>query len=59
MIAARKLRQRGFLGAEEQTVLFSTGSGLMHADLIDVAEGSIDPNATDLVGAITAALTSA
>ena len=59
VIAARKLRERGFLRADDLTVLFSTGSGLMHADLIDVAAGTIDPNATDLVGEITAALATA
>jgi threonine synthase len=56
VISARKLRDSGFLAADDLTVLFSTGSGLMHADLIEVAEGAIDPNAQDLVGEITSAL---
>jgi threonine synthase len=59
VIAARTLRESGFLKPDYLTVLFSTGSGLMHADLIDVAASTIDPNAADLVGEITAALATA
>ncbi|HEY7036856.1 MAG TPA: threonine synthase [Thermomicrobiales bacterium] len=33
-VAARKLREQGFLGADEETVIFSTGAGLMHVDLV-------------------------
>jgi len=32
--AAAKLRETGFLGAEEEVLLLATGSGLMHTDLI-------------------------
>jgi threonine synthase len=34
VVAAQKLRESGFLKAEDETVLFSTGSGLMHTDLV-------------------------
>jgi threonine synthase len=33
-IATKKLRESGFLRAEDETVIFSTGSGLMHVDLV-------------------------
>jgi threonine synthase len=35
VMAAKKLRDSGFLKAEDETVLFSTGSGLMHTDLVE------------------------
>ncbi|HWV35049.1 MAG TPA: threonine synthase [Thermomicrobiales bacterium] len=34
IVAARKLREQGFLAADDEVVLFSTGSGLMHTDLV-------------------------
>jgi len=57
--AARTLRSHGFLRADDLTVIFSTGSGLMHVDLIDVSAGAIDPHASDLVAVIGARLSSA
>jgi threonine synthase len=51
--AARKLRESGFLAPDERTVIFSTGSGLMHIDLIPLNPPVIDPNEPDLVAAIT------
>jgi hypothetical protein len=57
VIAARKLRETGFLHPGDLTVIFATGSGLMHTDLIDVAGDAIDPNAPDLVTAIGSRLT--
>ncbi len=33
-IIARMLRKRGFLAADDEVVIFSTGSGLMHTDLV-------------------------
>jgi threonine synthase len=56
VIAARKLREIGFLQADDLTVIFATGSGLMHTELIDVAGAAIDPNAADLVADIGARL---
>jgi threonine synthase len=58
VIAARTLRESGFLRHDDLTVIFSTGSGLMHADLIEIRDDAIDPYATDLVGAIGAAMPS-
>ncbi len=57
VIAARKLREAGFLQADDLTVIFATGSGLMHTDLIDVAGDAIDPNAPDLETAVASRLT--
>ena len=34
--AARVLRQRGWLGADDETVLLNTGAGLIYPDSIDV-----------------------
>jgi threonine synthase len=34
VMAARKLRESGFLKPDDETVLFSTGSGLMHTDIV-------------------------
>jgi threonine synthase len=34
IIAARKLREQRFLDADDEVVIFSTGSGLMHTDLV-------------------------
>jgi threonine synthase len=53
---ARKLRQMGLLDPDELTVVFATGSGLMHTELIAQNDEAIDPNAPDLVAAIEAAL---
>ncbi|HET8524519.1 MAG TPA: threonine synthase [Thermomicrobiales bacterium] len=55
-IAAKKLREQGFLAASDETVLFSTGAGLMHTDMVGGESPVIDPNTPDLLGAIDAAL---
>jgi threonine synthase len=55
-IAARTLRENGFLRPEDVTVVFSTGAGLMHVDLIETDAPTIDPNAPDLLAAIATAL---
>jgi threonine synthase len=34
IIAARKLREQRFLNVADEVVIFSTGSGLMHTDLV-------------------------
>ena len=56
VIATRTLRESGFLRADDLTVIFATGSGLMHVDLVDRPVTAIDPNAPDLLAAIAAAL---
>jgi threonine synthase len=38
VIAGRILRERGFLAADDEVVIFSTGLGLMHTDLISTGE---------------------
>ncbi|MGH2530723.1 MAG: threonine synthase [Thermomicrobiales bacterium] len=57
-IAAKKLRESGFLHAGDETVIFSTGAGLKHTDLVGGESPVIDPNAADLAKAIDAALSS-
>ena len=56
VIAARTLRASGFLRPDDLTVVFATGSGLMHTDLIDVTGAVLDPNAPDLAETIRAVL---
>jgi threonine synthase len=56
VIATRKLRESGFLRADDLTVIFATGSGLMHVDLVDRPIAAIDPNAPDLPAEIASAL---
>jgi threonine synthase len=56
VIAARTLRESGFLRADDLTVIFATGSGLMHVDLVDRPVAAIDPNAPDLLTEIAAVL---
>ena len=53
MVAARDLLRQGVLGRDDEVVIFSTGSGLMHTDLIeDVTRAALDP--TDVAGAVRA-----
>jgi threonine synthase len=56
--AAAKLRASGFLAADEETVIFSTGTGLKHVDLIAGNPPVIDPGGEDLIAEIAAALPS-
>jgi threonine synthase len=56
VVANRALRESGFLRADDLTVIFATGSGLMHVDLVDRPVAAIDPNAPDLLAEIAAAL---
>src|SRR5215213_2154965 len=56
VIATRKLRESGFLRGDDLTVIFATGSGLMHVDLVDRPVAAIDPNAPDLLGEIGAVM---
>ncbi len=58
VIAARTLRASGCLDADDLTVIFSTGSGLMHVDLIDVAAQAINPQASSMPAVIASALRS-
>lgn len=43
-VAARKLAANGFLKADERTIVFSTGAGLKHTELIDLALPILDPH---------------
>jgi threonine synthase len=52
IVAVRRLRQIGALRVDDETVVFSTGSGLMHGDLVEGSFPAIDPNAADLVAEI-------
>ena len=59
-VATQKLRERGFLERDDEVVIFSTGSGMKHTELIPTGSGAfpvLDPNAPamDLAAAIAAA----
>ncbi len=47
-IAAKKLLASGFLRASDETVIFATGSGLMHTDLVRGEFPVVEPDATEL-----------
>jgi len=52
VIGAKKLRECGFLHPDDEVVIFSTGTGMKHTDLIHVDYAVLDPHATDLHAAI-------
>lgn len=43
-VAARKLAERGFLGSDERVIVFSTGAGLKHTELIELDLPILDPH---------------
>ena len=53
VIATRNLRESGFLSAADEVMIFSTGSGLMHTELISL-DGLpvLDPNDPDPVAGL-------
>lgn len=55
VVAARTLRARGFLRQEDEVVVFSTGTGLKHTDLIAAEYPVVDPRAPDPLSGILAA----
>jgi threonine synthase len=56
VVGAKKLREQGLLKRDDVTVVFATGSGLMHTDLWEGDDPVIDLNAPDLVAAIDQAI---
>ena len=55
-VAARTLRETGFLKPNNLTVAFATGSGLMHTDLVSLRGPIVDPGAPDLTAVIRSSL---
>jgi len=45
LVAYRKLRARGFFGAEDKVVLFNTGSAYKYLDMIEAQEKKARPEA--------------
>ncbi|HEY8598725.1 MAG TPA: threonine synthase [Thermomicrobiales bacterium] len=43
-VAARKLAERGILSSDERVVVFNTGAGLKHTELIDLDLPILDPH---------------
>jgi len=56
IIGVRKLRASGALSASDETIIFSTGAGLKHIDMIEVTAPVIDPMSSTLLADIAAAL---
>lgn len=56
VVAARTLRARGFLRQEDEVVVFSTGTGLKHTDLITGEYPVVDPRAADPLAGVFAAV---
>lgn len=50
--AAKQLRANGFLKADDETIMFATGAGMKHTDLIDAEYPVLDPNDPDVLDAI-------
>lgn len=53
--AAGKLRESGFLRSNDQVVVFATGSGLLHTELIEEGYPVLDPNDAAIGSKIDAA----
>ena len=51
-VATQKLREGGFLGQGDEVVIFSTGSGMKHTDLLTPDLPVLDPHAPGLIEAI-------
>jgi threonine synthase len=52
VVAARNLRSSGFLGADDEVVVFATGTGLKHADLVHGEAPTVDPRRPDALAAV-------
>ena len=52
VVAARNLRASGFLGAADEVLVFATGTGLKHADLIRDEAPVIDPRRPGALAAL-------
>jgi len=51
-VATRKLRASGFLSQDDEVVIFSTGSGMKHTELITMDFPILDPGADNLAAKI-------
>src|SRR5215211_2994251 len=56
IMGAKQLRAEGFLGLDDETVVFSTGGGLKHIDMIEVEAPLIDPHSPNLTRDIESTL---
>ena len=58
-VATRTLRESGFLRQDDEVVIFSTGSGMKHTELIDVDHLPVldpsDPDLASVISTVTAA----
>ncbi len=50
--AAKNLRANGFLKASDETILFSTGAGMKHTELIEAEYPVLDPNDANVLAEI-------
>jgi len=52
VMAAKHLRASGFLKQEDETILFATGSGLKHTDMVHAEFPVLDPSDPNVLAAI-------
>ena len=52
VMAAKNLRASGFLKQEDETILFATGAGIKHTELVDFDLAVLDPNDPNVLDAI-------
>jgi threonine synthase len=52
VMAAKNLRASGFLKQDDETVLFATGAGIKHTELVDFDFAVLDPNDPNVLDAI-------
>ncbi len=50
--AAKNLRANGFLKASDETILFATGAGMKHTELIEAEYPVLDPNDANVLAEI-------
>ena len=52
VMAAKHLREDGFLKPDDEVLLYATGSGMKHTDLVHGEYPLLDPNAADVVAQV-------
>jgi threonine synthase len=57
VLAAAQLRESGFLRESDEVVVFATGSGLLHTELIEDGYPTLAPQDPDLAAKIDGAYT--
>jgi threonine synthase len=59
VIGTKALAERGFLAADDEIVIYATGSGLKHTDLVPLDLPMVDPNTPDVLDRVKELVASA